>query len=493
MSFAKICRWGLRFLIVLVVIFAALVGSLYIFVHKGDVRGYINQAVTPYAPHLKIEGPIALKVWPSLHLEAENVTNEPYKIDRLRLHLPLIPLVRFIIWRAPQKDMKLDVDGFVMPGVDPVNANMACQSQGEVFDCSVDATMKAWKTKLAIRYNTQEDIVQAKGDINYNNNTLHVVESTMHAKTLAFDGRVMLVGRSPLVIATPKPIDVHYSDNMLTLKAPVLGLPSVELHNLQLKVKHHDKTVDILVLEADACQGHISTTGRITWPQVTLKGNAKGIALESIKELKEYVKKGTGQVEWHVTCNAEKAMETLSGNTHVQLNPVDVVGIDLAHLRQAVQQLNRLSLGDIPNLKDKLIKPGVMPLVCDFPITWQNGNGTIQKGRVTASDIHADVSGHFNVKQVDAKAVVDGLSSWPPLTVLIKGPWENIEYTPDWQSMIKLLLKQTFSSASKTIGNAVRDNLKEAIDGDGKAGTNIGQTLQQEAGKLLGGLFGKRS
>ncbi|MBI1908019.1 hypothetical protein HYS28_01200 [Candidatus Uhrbacteria bacterium] len=37
-------------------------------------------------------------------------------------------------------------------------------------------------------------------------------------------------------------------------------------------------------------------------------------------------------------------MESLSGQTHLKLTPITLKGIDLAHLRQAVQHLNQISL-----------------------------------------------------------------------------------------------------------------------------------------------------
>lgn len=486
-------RLCVRLVLVCVVLLATAVAGLYIFVQMGDVRGYVTQIVTPYAPHLKLDGPITLGVWPSLHLDAHNVSHAPYKMERLRLHLPLIPLIRFALWRTPQKDMKMDVQGFVAPGVDPVNADMACASEGEAFDCNVTATMKAWKTQLNVVYGSKETHI--KGDVHYTNNTIHVVESTLNNNTLAFRGRIMLVGRTPVVVGTPKPIDVHYDKNTLILTAPVLGLPSIELQNLQLKVKHINQTVEILQLEADAWHGHISTTGRIAWPQVTLKGSAHGIALGDIKELKEFVEKGTGAFEWHVTCDGMHALESLSGNTHIKLDPIVAKGVDLAHLRQAVQGLSKISLTDIAGLKDKLIKPGLMTLKCDMPIIWNKGTASLQKGRAEAPEIQTTLSGQFTAQQaINIKAIVEGLPAWPPLTVHIKGPWSQLQYAPDWEDLVKRLMQQALKSATQNIKKTVQDGLKKAIQGDAASPEGgIGQTIQKEAGKLLGGLFGKRS
>lgn len=490
--FKRYVRLLWRILAVVVLLLACSTVALYIFVQKTDMRSYMSQLITPHVPQLKLEGEVRIGLWPSLHLDAHNVSHTGYTIKRVRLRLPLLPLIRFALWRTPQKDLQLDINELTGSGIDSVDAHVGCESDHDVFNCLVDATMNEWKTQLNVVYEPKE--TKVKGDVHYTNNTLHVVEGILNNQTYAFKGRVMLVGRSPIVVGTPQPIDVHYENNTLQLKAPILGLPYGDLKNINVKLKHHNKMVDITQLDLDAWKGHISLTGKVIWPQVTFKGTAEHVVLSDIKELQAYIEQGIGSADYHVTFNGDRIMESLNGQTHIKLTPVVVKGIDLVHLRSSVQNLNQLSLTDIPHLKEKLIKPGSMSVTCDLPITWTNGSGSMQKGRVEAKEAQANLSGQFDVKQVNGKAVVEGLPKWPPLTVLISGPWDKISYKPDFADLVQQLLHQGLKSAKENLKKTVQDGIKQVIQGgDNTASGDLGQKLQKEAGKLLGGLFGKRS
>lgn len=476
-----IMRCFFKVFLILTVGMILAVGSLYLYIQKNDVREYAAQLVLPYAPKLRFEGPVRLGIWPSLHFDAESVRYDTHKMKRARIQLPLIPFVKFALWRTPQKDLNVDIESLEVPGLEPVSASASCESKGELFDCKITAIMNEWKTKLDVSYLPKT--TQFKGDVRYKNNTLHVVDGAIDNEALTFDGRVLLVGRNPVVIGTPRPINIHYANNVLTLKAPLVGLPQVELSNLKIKIKHHDKAADILELEVDAWHGHISTTGRVTWPHIALKGRATNIQLKEIKELQNYVESGLAACDWHITCNGEKALDSLSGNTHVKLNPASVKGIGLQHLKQEIKNIGAITPADIANLKEKLFKPAMMAVTCDMPIGWRDGVGTIQNGQVEAADIKATLSGRIDAKKADLKALVKGIPAWPSLPVKINGAWDNLSYTPDWSVFLKAIVSDMRTKTEKEIKKIVESKL-------GDVHVGLSQSLQKEAGKLLSGLLG---
>lgn len=447
----------------------------------GDVRSYVNHLTKPYS-HLQIKGNMKVGLLPSIHIDAADVEYKPYHVDSVRIHLPLIPFVRYMIWGTPQKDMILTLDGLHIPGAEPARGEVSCNAQeNNVFDCSIKTNMGLWRASMKTLLSSKT--TQLKGDIHYQNNTLHLVEGTLNNSTLAFQGRVMVVGRNPIVVGTPDPVDVSYSKDVFVLKAPVLSLPHVELKNIYFKAKKRKDTVDIQQLEMDAWEGHISTTGRIEWPRVTLKGQVQNIHLDKVTQLRAYVDSGIASGSWHVTFLGTDVSSSFNGKTSVQLPSGAIKGFDVDHLKRQVKSMENISPDDIPTLKDKFFKPASMKVSGQGTVNWSKGVGTFENTEANCTDLKTNIDGKVQFSGPDARATLTGIRSWPPLGVKVFGTWDSFHYEPEWKSLVSHLAKKIMASSIKPIEEKLTKHLKEA---------GVSDSIQQEAGKLLGGLFGKK-